>query len=160
MIETVEIRRNICLDHKNMNKNYKDFLLSKIKKITKNECTKKYGHIIDVKEIKEILDNKISAAKSSLIFDLIFIADILKPEIGKEIMATVCMITENGIFLEVHEKLNILIPLNELTEYKLQDDKYINKKNKKSIKYNDTIKVGIKAVKYYNQNFSCIGYII
>jgi len=160
MLETIEIRRNICIDDENLDSNYKEHLLEKIKIITKNECSKNHGHIIEIIEIVEILDNKISSAKANIIFDIIFKAKVLKPMKNKKYDANVCMITEDGIFLDVYNKINILLPKNELCDYELKDDRYINKKNKKSIKYGDIINVGIRDTQYSNKNFSSIGFLM
>lgn len=160
MLETIDIRRNICINHKNLDSNYKKHLLEKINILTKDECSKKYGHIIEILEIVKIIDNKISSAKANIIFDVIFKAKVLKPIKNKYYDANVCMITEDGIFLEVLNKINILIPKSDLSEYEIKDDRYIHKNTKKSIKYGDIIKVCIRDTKYSNKNFSSIGFII
>jgi DNA-directed RNA polymerase subunit E'/Rpb7 len=160
MIETIEIRRNICIDHKNLDSNYKKHLLEKINILTKDECSKNFGHIVEVIDIVKIIDNKISSAKANIIFDIIFKAKVLKPIKNKCYDANVCMITEDGIFLDVLDKINILIPKNELSEYEINDDKYIHKNTKKNIKYGDIINVCIRDTKYSNKNFSSIGFII
>tara|TARA_B110000211_G_scaffold136385_1_gene156116 strand:+ start:72 stop:554 length:483 start_codon:yes stop_codon:yes gene_type:complete len=160
MLETIEIRRNICIDHKNLDSNYKKHLLEKINTLTKNECSKKYGHIVEIIEIVKIIDNKISSAKANIIFDIIFKAKVLKPVKNKHYDANVCMITEDGIFLDVYNKINILLPKNQLYDYEMKDDRYIHKNTKKSIKHGDIINVGIKDTKYSNKNFSSIGFII
>ena len=76
-------------------------LLEKLKTTVTSECTEEYGHIIDVKEILEILSHKIDRTNSDNIFNVKFSATTLKPVAGKIMEGVVCMIYKDGIFITI-----------------------------------------------------------
>ena len=142
---------------KNINKN----ILIKIKDITNNECTKDIGYFINIIKINKIKDNYISPNCEN-IFIVEFEAEILKPEIGKNFKGEVCMIFSGGVFLNIKNKLKVLIPSNSLKEYEFNqiDNCYINKKNNKTINVKDELYVSISGSKYSKKNLSCFGNLI
>jgi hypothetical protein len=72
------------------------------------------------------------------------------------------MIFSGGIFLNVKNKLKVLIPLTSIPEYEFNQPEniFVHKKNKKQIKESDILKVLITGTKYSKQNFSCFGNLI
>ena len=72
------------------------------------------------------------------------------------------MIFSGGVFLNIKNKLKVLIPSNSLKEYEFNqiDNCYINKKNNKTINVKDELYVSISGSKYSKKNFSCFGNLI
>lgn len=154
------IERRICLDPQFLDSNIMDHLLEKIKSSLKNECTKEFGYIIDVKRIISISDNWISAANSDIVFNVIFEVETLKPEIGLQLQGNVCMIFPNGILLDIKNKLKFLIPLDSLKGYELNKAGMFYENGNKKIKKEDKLTVEVVEIKYKDQSFMCFGNLV
>jgi DNA-directed RNA polymerase subunit E'/Rpb7 len=105
-----------------------------------------------------IKDNYISSNCQN-IFIVVFDAEILKPEVGKIFEGVVCMIFGSGIFINIYNKLKVLIPLSSIPEYEYNSSSNQFEKKTKIIKQNDTVKVKISGTKYSKQSYSCFGTI-
>jgi DNA-directed RNA polymerase subunit E'/Rpb7 len=159
-MDYVTLEKRVCIDNDKLNKNIHEHILTKLKESTINDCTKEHGYILDIKKIINIKDNYISNVNCDTIFLVEFLAQTLKPEIGKKFDGQVCMVFPGGIFLNIKDKQKVLIPISTLNNYTYD---LINKnfKNfKKIIKEGDTIKVEITGTKYSKQSFSCFGNMI
>ena len=100
------IEKTIYLEPKYLDQNIMKHLLDKVKKITFEECTKEYGHILCVKRILKI--NNLE----DTIFTVRFEAETLKPIVGNKLTGTVCMLYKDGIFLQISPtKLILKYPL-------------------------------------------------
>lgn len=135
--------------------NIKDHIIEQIKgKI--GTCSKKHGYILDIVEIKNIVNKSISNTSSNIVFKVDYNAKILKPDIDKVVKCKVNMIFTQGIFAGIN-KMNILIPEDQLINYTFnhKDNTYYN--GKKVIKKGDEIDIVIKNVKYMKKQYSCIG---
>lgn len=159
MSSIITINKRICINPeflgKTLNKNIFDFL----KEITKNECTRDNGYIIDVKKLNKIKNNYISGNNCELIFEVEILVEILKPEINKIFKDRVCMIFSGGIFIDVKGKFKVLIPLSSLENFVFNQEKknFTNTKTSLVIKESDLIDVKITGVKFSKKNFSCFG---
>lgn len=151
------ITRRVCLDPEHLDSNIMKHLFKKIVQQTKNECSLEHGFIISVKKITKLLENRISSANTDIVFTVQFEADTLKPIIDKNLVGTVCMIFSKGIFLDIQNKLKVLIPIESLNEYKLDPIKMCYVKGDKRIQKNDILTVQITGTEYSKQNFSCFG---
>jgi DNA-directed RNA polymerase subunit E'/Rpb7 len=157
------LTKRICLEPKFMDSKINEHILSKLKKQVENECSKENGYIISINKIIKILEINISSANSDIICIVKFDALTLKPEIGKKVKGKVCMIFDKGIFIDVNNKLKILIPENVITklDYVYNNSKNIFiKSNDSNIKLDDILKVKITGIKYSKNNFSCFGELI
>ena len=67
------------------------------------------------------------------------------------------MIFQEGIFVEVSNKMKVLIRIDKMNGYKYSKTKQIFKKDEESISKGDKIEVIIEMIKYEKQNFNCIG---
>lgn len=161
MTSIIKLQKKITIESQYLDSNIKENILKKLKIITNNECSKEYGYYINIIKINNILDNYISSNCEN-IFIVEFDAEILKPEIGKKYEGKVCMLFGGGIFLNVLNRLKILIPLSTITDYEYNPLKnnFTNKKNGKVIILNDDLKVIISGTKYSKQNFSCFGKLL
>lgn len=151
---TTIIRRDITLEPQYFDTKIKDHLLDKIRKETLNECTQKYGYILSVSRLVKIVSNYISSAASEIVFTVEFEADTVKPEIGNEITACVCMVFSEGLLAEVNGKLKILIPMHYIDGYTLVRNTLV--KGDICIEKGINISVIITSTKYNDNMFSCI----
>lgn len=158
VIEEV-IEKRIVLECHYLNSKYMKYLLEKLKTTVTSECTEEYGHIIDVKEILEILSHKIDRTNSDNIFNIKFSATTLKPIAGKIMEGVVCMIYKDGIFITIMDRQKMLIPSVLLKSYKFDDKIPSYSDGMKTIMLGNTIQAKVTAVKYNKKNFSCFGVI-
>jgi DNA-directed RNA polymerase subunit E'/Rpb7 len=160
------ITRRVVLDAKYLNQNLMYHLLQKIRDITKNECSKLNGYILNINKLSQIIDNSISSANSDIVFTVEFDADTLKPEVGNVLTGMVCMMCENGVFLDIHEGFKVLIPVNGLNGFimneneKNEEEKYFTRNENEEIVMGDELKVEISGVKYSKQLFHVYGKLI
>lgn len=124
------------------------------------KCDENFGYFIEIKEVCKILDNYITNSTSDIMCLVEFEAEIFKPIVDMIIdEAEILKIYENGILLNAMNIQKILIPSHTLTsEYIIENN--ILKKGEVKIIEHDKIKVKIKAVKYDNKKFNCIGLMV
>lgn len=136
-------------------------LVSHIYKILQEQmvgkCDQNYGYILKIYESINIIGNVVASASSGAFFNVRFDIKTLKPKIGGVYQGTVCMVFQEGIFVEVANKMKILIRIDKMGEYKYSKSKNLFKKNDKTISKDDTVEILIEMIKYEKQNFNCIG---
>ena len=161
MSHIITLERKICVDSEFLTSDIENHIFKKIKKSIVNECSKEYGYFLDIIKLKKIKDNYISSNCEN-IFIVIFEAEILKPEVGKIFEGVACMIFSGGIFINIQNKLKVLIPLSSIPDYEFNSAKNLFEKKSKSkiIKENDLVKVLISGTKYSKQSYSCFGTIV
>ena len=158
-MSVIIIHRNICIEPQFLNNNIMSNLLIKLREITLNECTKKYGYILEVIRIINVIDNQISSANSDIVFTVKFEAIILKPEVNSIFEGEVCMIIKDCVFLDVKKRLKVLVQLGDLG-YKLDNNTNCIVKDNHKISQGDILKVKITGVKYCKQRFNCFGNLV
>ena len=156
MTTVLVIERRICLEPEKFDKNLKEHILNKIKENSVNECNKEYGYILNVNKLVEIKDNNISS-NCEHVFTVEIEIENLKPEIGKNFVGIVCMIFTGGIFINIKNKLKVLIPVSNINKYKYNQEKNCFENSEKNIKQGDELEVVITGLKYSKKNFSCFG---
>jgi len=158
MITTIE--RRVCIEPQFLDSNIMQHLFDKLKRSVQNECTKEYGYIIKVESIIEISDNWISSANSDIVFNVVFEAETLKPEIGLQLQGNVCMIFPNGILLDIQNKLKFLVPLESLKGYELNSVGMCYEKGGTKINKGDELTVEVVEIKYKDRSFMCFGNLV
>ncbi len=158
-MKSVSIVRRICIEAQYLDSNIMSHIFSKIVDSTKNECTKANGHIIRVKKIERILENKIANSNSDIVFTVQFKADTLLPKDGMEVVGTVCMVYKDGIFIDIEGKQKMLIPSSSLISSSYDDILNSFEHEGGVIKLGDTVKAKITATRYDKHSFSCFGSI-
>jgi DNA-directed RNA polymerase subunit E'/Rpb7 len=155
------IERKITIDPEFLYSDLKVKLFDKVKTVYENECTQENGYILKVNKIVNIKDNYISNVNSNIIFILDIDVDVLKPDINKIYTDKVSMIFGGGLFINIKNKIKVLIPISSLTNYKFDaSTKTFLRSDKTSIKENDEIKIKITGIKYSKKNFNCFGELI
>ena len=156
----ITITTKVNLEHMYLNKNFRKHLIEKIVTNSKTNCTQTYGHIIEVDDDIEILSNKITRTNSDIEFEVRFNAMTLKPLPDNEYECKVCMIYKDGIFLDVLERQQILVPKSRLKDYVLDKDFLVRNSPHKMIKVGDSVRVRIIGSKFTKNNFHCFGDLI
>ena len=158
MSKIVRIEKKVCIDSEFLSKDIKTYIFNKLKEITATECSKEHGYFLNIVKLVNIKDNYISSNCQN-IFIVVFDAEILKPEVGKIFEGVVCMIFGSGIFINIYNKLKVLIPISSISEYEYNSVKNQFENKTKIIKQNDIVKVKISGTKYSKQSYSCFGTI-
>ena len=159
MTDIIKIERKICVESKFLTKDLKKYIFTKIKENAINECSKEYGYFLNIIKLIEIKDNYISSNCEN-IFIVVFEAETLKPEVGKIFEGIVCMIFSGGIFINIQNKIKVLIPLSSLKDYEYNNTKKCFENKSRMIKENDTLSVVISGTKYSKQSYSCFGNVV
>ena len=132
-------------------------LLEKIEKEILFQCDQTYGYVTKVYKKLKILNNVISSSGPGVFFTVKFGVDVIKPEVGLEYKGIVCMIFQTGIFVEVFEKMKVLIPSRQIDGYKFDKATGTFQKGNNIIEKGDSLVIKVNLIKYEKQNFNCIG---
>ena len=158
--QTVIITRRVTLESRYLDRDIMDHLLNKLRRLTKGECTKEYGHILDVKRVVKIVKHWISSGDSTNVFILKFEANIFRPRKGLEITGIVHAIYIQGIFIRVTGGQMLLVPAPTLTDYTFveEDSAYVNDCGYEIVA-GDEVEIVITDTEFKNQKqtFNCIG---
>lgn len=147
--------RMIDVHPSKLNSSITEFLKERIYSLYVHSCSED-GVIIDIKKIINIT-NQISIDNCSVLFGIIFEAEVLKPEIGSKITFKASRIIQKGIFGKLYEgMINLFIPSTDIINHEyIPDDngsfvnKKTNQKNKtKTISCESVITCVVKAVKF------------
>lgn len=154
------IKKWTTVEPSHLGKNIKENIKKQLIKELFLKCDEKIGYFIEIKEVFRILDNFITNSTSHIMCLVEFEAEIFKPVVDMIIDdAEILKIYENGILLNAMNIQKILIPSHTLTsEYIIENNTL--KKGEQIINEHDKIKVKIKAVKYDNKKFNCIGLVV
>jgi DNA-directed RNA polymerase subunit E'/Rpb7 len=151
------IEKVFSLESRYLNENLRENLLNKIRQDTIGKCDEKYGYITKIYNKINIVENTISTSCPMAFFRVKFGADTIKPEVNSEYEGKVCMIFSSGIFVEVFEKIRVLIPCDKLKNYKFDKLNNTFVKDDKIITMGDKLNIVITMVQFQKQNFNCIG---
>lgn len=153
----VLLTKEICIHPSELNNNIKKHILNKLKVILQDNCCEKDGYILSVNKITVINEIKITSANSDIICKVTFEAETLKPEVNTILCGDICMIFDKGIFVNVKNKIKVLIIDKSLSGYVYDNEKSIFIKDKKILKKGDKVCVKISGVQYSKKNFNCFG---
>lgn len=149
------ITRRINIDPRFLTKNLYKHVLDKLRTTFVGECTKEYGYILAINNIISVNDNNDTA------FTVTFEAETLLPTVGCVYQAKVTMISPEGVFVMVHDKLRIFIPKSYMLNYKYEElPKKIYKSEASIIDVHGYINICVLAVKYESKNFRCFAKLV
>jgi len=134
-------------------------LLIKIKSDFKDKCTKDYGFILEIYDSIKILSNTI-IDNGSVLFEVIFNADVLKPDQGQIMSGKVIIVIDSGFIISVKDRMKIFVPRDQCGEYKYNKSNSCYENGTKKIKNTDAIKVKIYCIKYEQQKYECLGSLV
>ena len=122
-----------------------------------NNCNKEYGYILEVIDLVKIIDNIIDNTNSFPVFTVTCKIECLKPKIGDIYDGNVCMVFENGIFVDIKNKIKTLIPTIHLKDFEYNSDEKSFKNDNITIDINSEVKIELTSIKYEKKQFICIG---
>lgn len=161
----------ITLHPRDMTSLYKDNLLREAKRTlepngsSQGSCTAKDGYVLEVTGLSKILKSGISTTSSMPIFEVELSVVTLKPEVGQQITGVVCMVASYCVFVLIHDKLKVLLPLASMVKagYKFDQEgsRFVRPPSKSvkgvKISQGSSIKIVLTNVKFDKKAFICIG---
>lgn len=156
----VEITKSITVSPKVMDKNIVNMIVQMFKKKYEKSCDDKNGYIVSIQSMKN-LQNMISKDSTYIQFTATLLANVIKPEIDRQITIIPSLIISRGIFSKIYD-ISILIPEEYLKEkgWIFKENTFINDLDDKKIDSNTTIIVKIVNYKYAGSKYNCICDII
>ncbi len=145
-----------CLDNEVISRHIVDKLNTKVL----NECTEKDGYVLSIGKINRIIDSVVTSANTDIICTVEFEASILKPKVGDVLEGNVCMVFDKGIFINIKDKMKVLVPENFIKGFIYNSEKASFINNDKKINNGVILKVKVSGVKYTKKNFNCFGVIV
>jgi DNA-directed RNA polymerase subunit E'/Rpb7 len=153
-----EITRDIRVHPKNLSHNLNGHLLDEITKQLLNECTLKNGHVIKILEITKILDNKIENSSSDIVVTVVFLIEIFKPVVDATETGEIIAIYADGLLVNINNVQKVLIPASTYTDkFNMEKNILVSITGDETLKPGDILNVKIKAIRYNDHKFSCIG---
>ena len=136
------ISRQISVKPIDLDENIKNTIIDKLKDtIEKDDCSYENGYILSINKILSYTSNYISNATNMVVFTVLFEATTLNPKIGSSYEGKVVSIHSSGFFVEIKNKIKVLI---------VCDIESIPKKDV-------VVKIEITDIRYQNKKISCIG---
>jgi DNA-directed RNA polymerase subunit E'/Rpb7 len=155
-----QIKQKVSIESKYLDSNIRQHILDKLKNTVEGKCTLDNGYIIDIQNIIKLGDNKIGCANSLVIFDVIYQAITLKPEKGDILCGEVCMIFQQGIFVNVKGKMKVIVPATSMSSYTYNQVKNVFENDDNLISEGIQVNIEIIMTKYEKKQFNCIGRIV
>ena len=153
----VVIEKKICLEPQYLNERLLDYLRERLQKEVLNRSDQVYGYITKIYDKIEVVENSISSAGTGVFFTVRFTAKAFRPAIGNVYKGKLCMTFPQGIFVEIMEKIKVLIPEANMGLFKYNKTTSSFKNGSVSLKQGDVLSVQLSLVKYERHNFNCIG---
>jgi DNA-directed RNA polymerase subunit E'/Rpb7 len=155
MLQT--ITQKISIEAMYLNTDIETHIFNKLKKIMEGRCTFDDGYIISVKRLIRIESNTIACANSLVVFEVTYERDVLKPEKGQIFSGKVCMVFQHGIFVDIYEKMKVLVPAKSMHGYYYNEDENKFMGEDKVIESGLEISIDIVMTKYEKKEYNCIG---
>jgi DNA-directed RNA polymerase subunit E'/Rpb7 len=152
-MEVIYFSENISLQPNMLNARIYDTIQKIVQDKYKNVCTRKWGYIVDIKEIR-VLSNVVDRVSSNIFFNIGVHAERFLPKEGVVIPALVQMCFQHGILCKYRD-LSILVPMSTIKDVKYENGRI--QSGDTSIMKGDEIPVCMTNVKYDKHKFSAIG---
>lgn len=159
-MDKVILEKRVLLESKHLTKSIKQNICNKLVEVTKEECSKDYGYIIEIIKILDIKGHEIGRVNFDNIFTVVFEAYILNPVAGAEFEGVVCLVYKDGIFVNILNKQKMLIPRDNIKDYIFDEEQGVYKNGERIIQQDSKVKVKVTASQYRKKSFSCFGSLI
>ena len=155
-METIKFTEIISVEPRYLTADIMNTITEKVYEKYRNFCNQNWGYIIDIKNIK-VIKNMIDRVSSNIFFTVGIEAESFLPKEDSEIDTTIQMVFQHGIICKFQD-MNILIPIVTIPDAKFENG--VVKKDGKTFKKDDEIKVGLTKVKYEKHKYSAVGKLV
>lgn len=151
------------LDHQ-----YSDRLLKKIRTEWEGKCDERYGMIVRVVKIDRVVRQCVMEIIPGVTFMLDVIIDTYLPQIGDTMQVCVDKILSHGVFAHPFPKIRVFIPMVYHSQYKYLKDftnSYLEKSAEdhtnlpKRIHINDALTIILREIRFEKDAYSCLASI-
>jgi DNA-directed RNA polymerase subunit E'/Rpb7 len=150
MTTEVILKKNIEIKPCQLNENYQESILEKLKNF---QCTQSIGYINEIVCIQKIECLPIGRS-SNPVFGVTFKANILKPDPKTKFLSKINIINNSGVLLE-YKQIKLFVPKNSDIELDIKNKSFTFKNKIFNVK--DEIMVEVTLTKYEKHNFICVG---
>ena len=152
------INQKISIDNKYLDSNIYNNILENLKSM-EGFCTLKDGYILKVNRLIDVKNNIISQVQGNVIYNVSYEAIVLKPAKDMILKGKVCMVFEEGVFVDVKGVLKVLIPIqSDCEEYRYIENSFLGPEGDE-IKYGTNLSIKITLTKNEKKGYRCIGTI-
>ena len=156
LLQDAPNKQKVSIESKFLDNKITDHLFDKLQKTMTGKCTLEYGYIMKINKLIMVGDNSITSANSLVVFDIIYEAEVLKPVVGQNLSGAVCMVFKHGIFVDIYNKMKVLIPVSSMKSYVFDNSRFVHD-NDTEISVGVDVTITIVMIKYEKKEFSCIG---
>lgn len=157
-MSSINIRKKICVDPSLLDQNVLNHILGIVQKNMAEICTKEYGYILSVNKINQVHDFRISAATGKCVMDIEIDVTTIKPEMNSKFTGKVCLFSSVGIFVDIQDKFQVLIPMSRAVSFVMNDNNTVITNGDKKFRVGNMVNIQITAVDYdQNNKFSSCG---
>ncbi len=157
MLKTREITKTVVVPPSALGPGIAEYVADQIQQSEMKWCSKKEGIIVNVHDEIVLSTPTISNANSEVEVDVRFTADTLLPEIGDAFTGKVWKIFNEGVFLQVRNTLQILIPAKSIPGYKMLSSGKSATCESGSISLGTLLDGSVTGVRYKTGKFNVIG---
>ena len=147
-----ELNTRITMKPSEMGEEVKTFLLRKLKENKKCLNSFTNGYITKILKIVSY-ENILSVVTANIIFNVVYLAEVIKLKPGIKLLGIVKMTLSTGILCQFQD-IKIWIPSGKTAGYKFSASVYTKGQN--FIKIGDEIQATILEIRYEKKNFACI----
>lgn len=162
--EKTIVETKVYLEPENVNDNYQDYLLSKLRHSYEQSANESIGIIKTVDEIDRVKESHIMENSTFIVFTLDVKIDRYMPKIDDFLNISITKLTSYGIFY-AEKQIRILIPNTYLPDYyalEKENSTFVlkNLKDGKCYRNNDLLLIKINEIKFEKNGFSCLACIV
>jgi len=155
MKKSVSIKRSVFISPSYIDCDIMKNVFNILKIKYEKTCDEDDGMILSIEKILKV-ENMISKDSCYIIFDITFLASVIKPEKNMVLQINPSYIlSSKGIFSKVYDNICIFIPESNIKDWKYSNDSYTNK-NGKVINKDTTIDIIINDIKFNSTKYNCI----
>lgn len=161
MIRVNTIRDEVCLDPQDLDHNVYSYIKKHVSEKNNQRCHRQYGYILNISDDTiRILGNTISRVDEKIIVQVEYNAKTLLLEVDDILEANINIIMSCGIFLNIHNVIDILVTKDKLEKqgFRLYED-HVQRQDSKYSK-GDKLKIQIVKTKYDKGKFLYIADVV
>jgi len=155
MLKTVELTKSLAVSPAELNSNIIKNIIYLLKQKYEKNCSEDDGLIISIDDILDIT-NVVSKDSCSVIFNIRFLATVIKPERQTKISFKPSLIIPKGIFGKLFENISLFIPESNLTKQKWSFDSDTFTRENQTVTKESLIEVTITDIKFNVSKYNCI----
>lgn len=154
MKKSVTIKRSVFISPSYIDSNIMKNVFSILKNKYEKTCDEDDGMILSIDKILKV-ENMISKDSCSIIFDITFIATVIKPEKNMVLqIKPTYILASKGIFSKTYDSISIFVPEINIKDWKYANESYT--KGGKVINKDTTIDIVINDIKFNSTKYNCV----